>query len=223
MTILTTARLGIGLMALAALAACGNGDQDQANLIKSLPKAIFSKKTPPAPVSGQQLAQALAGTSASITLFVNEKSEIQFLMQDLQRNGPYRSYGSSSRQVIVMRDGMITSTRGLGGDLMSSEESALLAMVQRKAPGTANYLQRYLTPEDLTVTFEYGCDAIPGETIPVVAGEVNTSARVVTAVCTGAAGEFTNTYAVDSYGQILSSRQWLGETLGYMQTQAVRR
>lgn len=221
MTTFTTVRGGVFLTLILALTACGNAQQDEANLLKSLPKAIFSRKAPPPVVTPEQLGQALASTSAAITLYVSEQTKGQFLLQDIERNGPYQSFGSASRRVIVMRDGMITSTRGLGGDLMSSEEDDLLALVKRAAPGTARYVQRFLTPEDVNVTYEYACSLDIGGSIPVVAGALKTSARMVTATCIGAHGEFTNTYAVNG-GQILSSRQWLGDTLGYMQTQAIR-
>lgn len=222
MRIFNTARIGIAMLALMGLTACGNAVQDQANLLKSLPKTLFARKAPPAKVTPEQIGQALAGTTNAVTLYINEQTEVQFLMVDIQRNGPYQSFGSSSRQVIVMRDGMITATRGFGGDLMSVDEDSLLRLVKSRQAGTAPLVMRHLRADNVTLREDYVCDVTPGQMIPVSAGEVQTQAQVMTAECVSANGSITNTYAVGPGGQILSSRQWISETLGYMLTQAIR-
>ncbi|CUH79680.1 YjbF family lipoprotein [Tropicibacter naphthalenivorans] len=214
-------RAGMAFAALAMLTACGNGPDS--NVIAKLPEAIKAARQQSAAISPEQLAQALGGTTGPVTMFVIEDRESQVVMVDIESNGPYHTFGASSRQVVVMRDGMITATRGLGGDLMSSDEGALLSLVRRRSVGTATYVQRYLTPEDVTETYQFTCKLDTGATVPVVTGLINTKGQTVTAKCGNDEGTFTNTYVVSADGYILSSRVWLGKTLGYVLSQALRR
>lgn len=227
MTRRSITRIGLALTAALALVSCGNANKDTTALLKQLPKAIFSKKQAPKPLTPQQIAQALGSTTDSVYLFeLESRGKVQILLQDIQRNGPYQTYGNPARQVIVLRDGMITSTRGLGGDLMSSEEDQLLAYVKARREGRVSYDQRFLTPEDVTEVRRYSCYLTTGGNVPVAAGLVRASGQLVTAKCTAADGvsrDFTNAYVVGSDGYIYSGRQWLGSYIGYVNSQVLRR
>lgn len=215
-------RLATGFALVATLAACGNGQSDVGKMLKAIPAALTSKKAEPVTVSAEQIANSLVATPKPIKLIIWEGRQAQFLMVELERNGPHHSFGTSSRQMIVFRNGMITSTRGLGGDLMSSEEDALLSIVRHRQGGTAPYALRFLTPEDLTETRQYSCTVTRGATVPVQSALVKTTGVTMTAQCAGDRGSFTNTYVVDGQGTILSTRQWLGDTIGYITAQALR-
>lgn len=219
-------RIGLALTAALALVSCGNANKDTTAMIKQIPKALFAKKQAPKPLTAEQLGKALGATTASVYLFELEARKTQILMQDIQRNGPYQTYGNASRLVVVLRDGMITSTRGLGGDIMSSEEDALLHHVRSRSEARVTYDLRFLTPEDVTLVRRYSCYTSTGGSIPVAAGLVQTTGQVVTAKCTAADGvsqDFTNTYAVGADGYILSGRQWAGPYIGYINSQVLRR
>ncbi len=226
MTRRTWTRIGLALGVALTLAACGNANKDTGALLKTIPKAIFGKKPVPQPITPQQIAQALSATESSVFLFELESRKAQTLLLEIQRNGPYQTFGNAQRLVIVMRQGMVTSTRGLGGDLMSSEEDQLLSYVANRAEGRVSYDLRFLTPEDVTVVRRYSCHVTPGGTIPVAAGLVQETGYVVTANCKaadGASPDFTNTYAVASDGYILSAKQWAGPYLGNIISQVLRR
>jgi len=226
MTRRSITRIGLLLAAVLTFSACGNANPEGTVALRQLPQVLFGKTPQPKPLSQQQIAQALSSSTASLFLFERELNKAQILLQDVQRNGPYQTYGNAARIVVVMREGMITATRGLGGDLMSSEEDALFSRVRARAQGTVSYDQRFLTPEDVTIVRRYACQVTTGGTIPVTGGLVNTTGQVVTAACTAADGvspDFTNTYAVSQDGYVLSARQWAGPTIGYLITQALRR
>lgn len=219
-------RIGLALTAALALAACGNANKDASLNPATLVKGVFTKKKPPEPISGEQIAKALVATSSSVFKFELEARKAQVLMLDIQRSGPYQSYGNSARQVIVMRDGMITSTRGIGGDLMSSEEDALFSKIRSRSGGTVTYDQRFLTPEDKTIVSRFSCSVSSSGPTSVSSGLVQATGYDVTAQCTAADGvsrDFTNTYAVSHDGYILTSRQWVGPTIGYVLTSVLRR
>lgn len=219
-------RIGLALTAAMALVSCGNANKDTAAILRQAPKALFAKKEPPKPLTPQQIAKALGATTKSVYLFELETRKAQALMQDIQRNGPYQTYGNSARLVVVLRDGMITSTRGLGGDIMSSEEDQLLHHVKSRTEGQVSYDLRFLTPEDITLVRRYSCYTSSGGTVPFAAGLVQASGQIVTAKCTavdGVSPDFTNTYTVGRDGYILSGRQWAGPVTGYINSQVLRR
>jgi hypothetical protein len=220
-------RIGLALAAALAVAACGNANPEAAKALRELPRALFSKKQPPQPITPEQMAKALASTQQAVYLLDLERLQAQVLMQAIERNGPYQTFGNSARQVVVLREGMITSTRGLGGgDLMSSEEDSLLGRIRSRSAGTVSYDQRFLTPEDVTVVKRYTCSVVPGGPTPVLSGLVQTTGYSVTATCIAVDGispDFTNTYALSGDGYILTSKQWAGSTIGYVKTLALRR
>ncbi|KUF09586.1 YjbF family lipoprotein [Pseudoponticoccus marisrubri] len=220
---MTALRRTLAVAGLGLLAACGNGTNDAAKLLAQLPAALSGEKQQEARVTPQQLAQALGATDASVHLYEIEERKAQFLMFDIQRNGPYQSFGASSRQVIVMRDGMIVSTRGFGGDLMSSEEDALISLVKARQAGSAQYVQRFLTSDNQTRVVGYSCIVAPAGGMQVTVGLIDEPAQTVNAKCSGPGGTFSNTFVVAHDGYILSARQWMGEVIGYMATQAIRR
>lgn len=221
-------RMRAGLILAAAatmLSACGNTPgSGGAQLLQRLP-GLFSNRTGQAVVTPQLIAQGLSATDKPVQMYEIESRKTQFLMLEIERNGPYQTFGSTTRQMIAMRRGMITSTRGFGGDLMSSDVDNLLAQVSRRAPATVQYDMRFLTPENLTEVQRYACTLRLDGTRAVQSGEVNSSGTVVRAECNGVGrpDSFTNSYVVASDGYILSTRQWLGDTLGYVKAQALRR
>ncbi len=218
-------RLALGLALAALVSACGNGTNDAGNLIKALPAAFASLgKTPqPVGVSPEQMTQALQSTDLPVTLIFLEGRQTQFLALEIERNGAYQTYGTSSRQSVAFRNGMITATRGLGGDLMSSGEDALLHMVSRRQSGVAPYTMRFLTSDNRTEALSYNCTVSPGKSVPVKVAEIDTTGVAVTAQCAGAGNSFTNVFVVDRHGSLVSARQWLGYQLGYVTSQPLRR
>lgn len=222
-----TVMQGIRALALlgsaALLAACGNAGNDTGRVLRQLPQALTAGDPEPLRVSPAQVAEVLSKTSGPLNLIQLETIDAQFMMLQIERNSPYQTFASSNRQVINFRDGMITSTRGLGGDMMSTEEDALLSQVRSRSDGVANYTLRFLTPEDRTQTLNYTCYVNRAGTAPVTGGQINAQGVVMTASCRTETEDFTNTFVVDGGGFILSTRQWAGETLGYISAQALRR
>ncbi|WP_425097736.1 YjbF family lipoprotein [Tropicibacter sp. S64] len=216
-------RLGLACAGLLALSACGSETHPAIDYIRSQKLLSSEPKNPKTVVTADQTAQTLAATDAPVEFVNLESRESQALMIGIERNGPYYTYGTATRQSIVLRNGMITATRGLGGDLMSSEEDALYRVVQSRHAGSASYQMRFLTPEDVISTLNVSCTVSAGGPTAIVAGAINSSGTTMTANCQGDGASFSNTYVVDARGNILAARQWLGHELGYVGNQAMRR
>lgn len=217
------AKLGLAVASLLTIVACSSDQPNALASAKNLPAMMSKKKPAPPVVSPQQINALLASSNKPSSVFVIERTTAQFIMVEVERSGRKQTFGSSSRQAIVLDRGKMVSTRGFGGDLMSSEEGALMSLVRARSSGTVNYAQRFLTSDNRTLTHVYECKLSTAGSVPVKLGAVNSSGTVVTANCSDADVSFTNTYVVESGGYILSGRQWMGPTLGYMNVQPLRK
>lgn len=209
------------------VAACGSDTAVEGQAFNII-TGLF-KKGEPAKVSHTQIVAALQANSSPLALFEFESREgTQGLLSQIEVNGAYHTFGNQARNVIVLRDGMITATRGIGGDLMSVEEDALLRLVKSRSLGTATYVQRFLQPSATTITISYRCAAHPEGQKQVALGLVNELTTRVRVDCygddpeTGKQLEFTNTYEVSASGMVLSGRQWLGDYIGFINSQYLR-
>lgn len=219
---LTRLKKTFTVIALITLAACSSEGNNPLLSAKAIPAMLSNKKPPPPTVTAEQIGQVLNATDKPTSVFALEVTSAQFIMVEIQRNGVYQTFGSSNRQAVVLRNGTIVSTRGFGGDLMSSEEGALLSLLRSKSVGTATYVMRHLTSDNQTAVSSYSCKLDTGPSVPVVLGEVNRKGLAMNAHCSGENGSFTNTYVVDGRGNVISARQWLGSVLGYLNVQPVR-
>ncbi|MDU8910971.1 YjbF family lipoprotein [Aestuariicoccus sp. MJ-SS9] len=221
-------RIAAGLVVAAGLLSGCGSDTDSAQTLTIYRDILKGLVTPNATGGGSGVTEAdiaatLQRTDRPLALVNAEDRKSQALVVEIERNGPYRTFATRDRQTFITRGGMVTGTRGLGGDLMSSDATALLRLVSARSPGTAPYVMRFLTPDNQTVTESYTCTVSPGASAPFALGAVNQTGRIVTAACTGEDGEFTNGYIVAGDGYILAARQFLGEATGILALQAVRR
>lgn len=214
------------LGALGSLAACGN-DTSTVNPVQvasDVGKGLFSNRSaPPAPIGDQQIASVLAATQEPVILVNLADLETEALLLRIETNGAYQTFATSARQTITQRDGMITATRGLGGDLMSSEPEALLAQVRSGRPGQVPYVVRYLRGDEATMTYTYRCTVTPAGSESVMRGALNLDGRKVTADCLGDGTPFTASFVTDRSGAIVKSEQWLGDYIGKVISQTLRK
>lgn len=201
--------------ALLGLAACSN-DPAYLSPIDTTYGLLFGDRGEPTQISPDQIGRTLASTDLPVIFFAMPDRDTQTLLVRVEQNGPYATYGNPNRQSVVLRDGMITGTRGLSGDLMSVDEAPLLDLVRARRAGTAVYIQRWLTPEEVTKVTTYSCGVEPDKPVDVALGRVKATATEVITACESPDGPpFVDYYVVDGSGDILASRQWLGPNIGY--------
>ncbi|WP_422826720.1 YjbF family lipoprotein [Thalassococcus sp. BH17M4-6] len=212
--------------ALAALAACGNDTTSPQpfNVVRQLVQSTGLRPEEPVPaVSNQQVATAISSTNAPLMLFDLKSRDSQAIMLRIEQNGPYDTYATSTRQSTTLRGGMITATRGLGGDLMSSEPEALLELIRTGREGTVPYAMRFLNGEDIIETLNYTCSLRHEGTARIAGGVINTEGRQMAVVCTGNAKSFESIFVTDRSGYVIYARQWLGAFLGDATVQTLRK
>lgn len=221
----TAARTLALCAAFAGLAACGNApdaDEGYQQAFATFRSALARSTAEPAPITQAQITAVLQQSPRPIVLAIVEKTETQAILGEIARNGGYSTFASADRQVIVLKDGFVTATRGLGADLMSSDSAELERLVRTRQAGTAAYELRFLDGEDQRQALSMTCTVSVGGTAPVVLGAMNTTGRIMQAKCSGDA-TFANAYVVGSDGFVLGSQVWGGAVNGMLSTQILRR
>lgn len=218
----------LGLACLVTVAGCTNAPDRQVTagtIGKSIKETVLSPEAPEAPDARQvaaDIAKALEATDAPLILLTVPKRKQVTVMQKLEENRGYETYGTADRRSIVLRGGMLTGTRGLGHDVMSSDVAEVRALVSNRRSGTARRVMRYLDGEDLTVARVWQCDVRVGDIGRVTLAQRKADVTEVTETCAGDGPDFTNTYQVGAEGRILASRQWHSPPVGYLSIRTLR-
>ena len=211
---------------IVGLSGCGN--QPDANIFaKSLFKGVKSKASQAGPVSPEQtlagVQSTLASTDKPVLLAFLEKRKVTAALVNIEVNGPYRTWGSGDRRTITTRAGVVTATRGLGSDVMSSEVGGILPLITGRKPGRGVHVIRFLDGENHTVTVTAECEITRGGLHKLSAGTLgNVTTTEMTETCTASERSFANRYLVDGRGRVIQSRQWLGEAIGSVAFQTLR-
>lgn len=229
------------MCAVAGLAACGS-DNDEialskatAGFLKQTGKKITSKvtggggnaKTTPAPSGAAAdpnalVSKALSATKGPIAIVVRLDTKAVLAMNPVGRNGDYVTWGSAPGQGITYKRGVMTSTRGLGEDLMSSRiDAAVSAITSRR---DADYTRQHFYLGDLgqTAQLTLNCSLRRSGTEKVAIGEINANAVIMKEKCRKGEIAFTNIYWVDGAGRVLKSSQWIGQRMGNLAIQNLR-
>jgi len=205
--------------ALAALAACGNTGPDESGggplseLLRTATETVGARRTaePAAPARSPQEAAAEA-------LRVNPGPLIQAGFEGLGRNqvmaltgqnGRLRTYMTPAEEAVILRDGLLIGTKGLGRDL-SVAEPGTEALIRAGQSGSGTRIMRYLSGDGLERPLQFACTTAPGP-----------NPGVIVESCEGHGTTFQNNYLVQN-GQIPVSRQWIGPGLGYVTIQTLR-
>lgn len=221
------ASLAVMVVAGLSVAACTNTRKDRPGLaiaqalVKPKPIAVVSDPNQVATA----VAQSLAAVKGPVALATFEKTNNNVVLRPIATNGSYKTWastGSADRRSITTRHGLLTATRGLNQDLMSSDVSQTLSLLKSRQSGSATRVQRYLSGEDEIYEVRVSCTISRGGQTQVQVGEINRSATEMTERCDSAERSFTNIYRVDGSGRVLQSVQWLNDFYGTAVIQQLR-
>lgn len=215
----------IELVCIAALASCSNAPDRQVT-VNSMAKSIFrggdKKPIPTAQQVAAQAATAMTATDAPLIIVSLPERKVVAVMQQIELNNGYATYGTQDRRAITLRAGMMTATSGLGNDVMSANVSAVQSLVSRRQNGTGQRVMRYLDGEDLTRVKVSVCTIRIGATARLQLAEIDMRVTAVSETCQGDGGDFTNSYQVAPNGRIVQSRQWHSPLNRYLTIQSLR-
>lgn len=228
-------------LCVAGLAACGSDTQETelskatAGFLKQAGSNVTSKisggKSGTKSATAQSaaaadpnvvVAKALSATKGPIAIIVRLDTNAVLAMNPVGRNGDYVTWGSAPGQGITYKRGVMTNTRGLGDDLMSSRiDTAVSAITSRR---DADYTRKHYYLGDLGQTTELtlNCSLRRSGTEKVAVGEINANAVIMKESCRKDQIAFTNIYWVDGAGRVLKSSQWISQRIGSLAIQNLR-
>lgn len=217
-----TKKTGLSALAcLALLAACGNDQTTQGSdpltiVAKTAGQAVLSRRqagrdaeAAPAKSPEQRAAEALRVNSGPLILAGFESLGQSPIMAMTGQNGAMRTYMTPAEDGLILRNGMLVGTRGLGHDL-SVAEPQTESLIRSGRSGQAQRVMRYFSGDGLERPLVFDCTVAPGP-----------KAGVTIESCEGHGARFQNSYMVQG-GQIPVSRQWIGPRLGYVTIQTLR-
>jgi hypothetical protein len=213
-------RAALAAVVVLGIAACGTdrGDDPTARVVQGVVQ-LLRPAAPPPPVTRQQIDQVLASTDSAVALVEVEQRSQQAIIVEIERNGPYVTYGTGDRRTLTFRDGILTATRGLGGDLMSTDAPGIRALIRNRESGSATRTMRFLDGEDLIEQYDLTCTINRGAEEKLPGGA---QALRLTETCTYEGATLTNSYLVDRKGHVLASRQWAGRFSGHLSIRQLR-
>ncbi|MEQ9260076.1 MAG: YjbF family lipoprotein [Roseovarius sp.] len=232
MTGLTRMLAGPLMLAAMVLTGCSNSktDIEPFELVKTYAQSLRQPSTPP--ISNEQIIaivsqKALETTEPDTPLISIRIPEVEFynVLTVIAENGPHSTWapwGIVDRRSMVTKNGMITATRALGHDLMSANVDGVLALVQAREEGAAQYAQRYLNGASQILEAKSTCEVSRGYQKMVRVGGVERPALQMFSSCISANRQFVDLFLVDASGRILESRQWIGPRMGFATVQSLR-
>ncbi|MFV0384152.1 YjbF family lipoprotein [Paracoccus sp. (in: a-proteobacteria)] len=212
----------VSAMLLGTLASCGSNSvgDDNASLgssirqiaVESLPASVTGQVGKAAEAPAKRTAEDMAATALRVNpgpliLTSLESYGTTQAMAMTGQNGAMRTFMTPNHQAVILRNGFLLGTRGLGND-MSVTEAQTEALIRAGRAGSGQRIIRYWTGDGLETPLQFSCITAP-------------QGGGVAEECTGHGITFQNSYVVQG-GVIVASRQWGGPRLGYLTIQLLR-
>ncbi|MEL6451554.1 MAG: YjbF family lipoprotein [Pseudomonadota bacterium] len=222
----------LALGATAFLVACSGGT-DQGNTQAAQLATIYQQvrsnrqaSAAPLPTLTPQLIAGLTVPSLEVT--IEERGATAFLIpfSDRRDSGPgdLRTWRTANNVMVVLRNGVLVATRGVGNDLGSADADAAAAAVARRSPISGLHTLFYKNGTNGISTVDLLCEmrTVGSETIQIVGSSHNVVHLQEN--CTGTRGIITYDYWVDRRDStVWQSRQWGGPDLGYIRTRLLKK
>lgn len=215
----TISRMGIAALITALLVACSGGtgqNQSQVAALIQIREVIKTnreiKNAKPREVTREvidQIGQTL------VEVEVPRRDLTGYFFLDSVR-GPVQVWVDSSGAHLVLREGLVTGTRGVGDDLKSSSYASTLEAIKRGS-GTSRrqyFVANGLGQQDqINATCTYSM--LGAETLSIY-GLTHATRKVRESCRTDSGQEFQNTYWIEtSSGLVRQSSQWISPQIGH--------
>ncbi|WP_299619451.1 YjbF family lipoprotein [uncultured Tateyamaria sp.] len=222
----------VALGAVLVLAACTGGrdsSSSQAAQISSYREALREVRAAKQPLPELTPALIESLPTAALEVVLEARGDTVFVVpysdRTDRRKGALRTWRTASNGQIVMRDGVLIATRGLGYDLGSSRVLSVLNAVEQRSPvsGPHNYFAKGFDNSVTRIDLECEMQSLGDVRIDIVS-----SIHSVVHLRENCLGpddlSVTNDYWVDQRDStIWKSRQWGGPELGYLSTRLLKK
>lgn len=186
--------------------------------------AVQTALLPAAPASAPtvRFAQVLQADAPQMQLSVERVRASGIVVLDVTRDGT-RTWLSPEGASFATRGGLLVATRGLGGDMLSSDVSQSQALLSARRNGQAQRFHTFIDGTDKAVTQTFVCDiTVTGpRAIRIQNQPVNTT--LMAENCANPTTQFQNLYWIETgTARISQSRQWAGEPTGPLALRPLR-
>lgn len=225
------------VLALAfAVAGCAGGDLagtspvlDTVKLAAGAVKSARAASRATASGGGATLPQglsraALAGVDGPLLLAQIEKTGASATLRLARSNGGYDTYASPDKLTMTFRDGLLSASRGMAGDLLAAETEPVLAALRARRAASYPKTLRYFGGDRQIILSRLDCEmqVVGPESIEVL--EVAHGTTHLAEICTDrAGGQMRNDYWIGADRVLWKSRQFLHPALGYVTVQRLLR
>ena len=219
------ARLLVALVALAAVAACGNDRSPNplAAAVGAAAKNSVAKlrgNTAPAvpsaqPASPDEVRAELAKAGKPVLLVSSQAlGQTGFLMVSDAKGGVL-TWATPDGATFSQRDGLLIQTRGLGADLMSAQVPTVGQLLQAGTPYQRVYF--FLGADDQGTRRTYDCatSVVGRETVEVLGRSHATTHVTETCTRSSGGGKLSNEFWIEG-AMIRQSRQWVSAGIGFI-------
>mgnify|MGYP006285468253 CR=1 FL=1 len=177
---------------------------------------------PPPDLRGRLDPAAVAASQTPLLLAEIRTARAQATMRPVARNGKVVTWSSADDRMILLEQGILVGTRGLGFDLMSADPGETRMQINLGTGALYPRFYAHLDGEYQVVFSTLLCrivDRSP-ETVSILGTQVATTR--IEEGCRGPDRWITNIYWMTGNGTIRRSRQWIGAGLGYLQTERLK-
>lgn len=212
----------VSLVALLGLAACGNqGGSVITGALKGVVGGMVSRggddaQAAAAAAPSDDDLRSLAENSSALRVSVPKFGTVGGAVP-VGVNGPKVTWVAGGA-TLTTQSGFLLATRGLPGDLMAVEVEGF-GEAFKPGGGVYSRQMEFLDGRDQIQRLSFVCtvSTTAGQTVTVLDKSYPTT--LYEDVCVGEKIQFTNQYWVDGTRKLRQTRQWVSETVGYLQTQ----
>lgn len=210
----------LSALLLLALGGCGTDTQrtEVFNLARTaLPGGTTDGQNAPATRDLGLTRAFLATLSKPVDLVTVENYDAQAVIAKIETNNGVETWSSVDHRTFALRHRIVTATRGLGTDLISSSVPS-----PRQVSTDGGYHQRMhvlLADDDRATRMTYDCRVTARGQAVLSFVERSYRTRHFQEACQGPNGGFTNEYWFELGGTLRQSRQFITTEAGYVTIQ----
>ncbi|UOA25514.1 YjbF family lipoprotein [Pseudosulfitobacter sp. DSM 107133] len=220
------------LAAIALLSACSGGTETattQAASLGDMAKLAIAqrkaKRNPPAlPTLTRPLLDGLR--TPSLEVISAKRGQTAYLIPTQVRDGDGTVVVWSTRgnNQVILRDGILIGTRGLGNDIASAEVTPALTAVRTRNASAGQRVMYFRNDVNGVNRMSLSCEVhnLGAESLEIVGRSFPTVH--LREDCINGSGRFANHYWVDRRdGTVWKSRQWGGTASGYFDLRLLKK
>jgi len=173
--------------------------------------------------AAKQLQQFVAKAPGQVYMGAVEEAQLPLVLQPAETNDGYVTWVSPDKRSITMLSGVISATRGYGGDVLSYDARGTANAVSNRQATSYKRTMRFLGPQYELKGATLSCTTETVGTDPVKIVDTERQLIHIVESCTDqGGGTIKSEYWVDNSGAIWQSRQWIGPQLGYIFLQRLK-